>query len=272
MIHDHLIQILHEPAVIITVKEPARHPVQRRRRVDGFRQRPVHPVMNHRLAVPIRRIGNAAGSVRIPGIQHRTVEQVLRRVQCDRIRSAPYRHRPLRDESGPFDAVSRCCAIGLEGIVRPVRIARKVRLPGAGVVLRNPPVIALCPCDDMRDDPSGSLPIALLSGRIRHRQKGLHGMHIGIDPAVRIQLLEIHVPGVDGESLVVFPEIPVIHGLRMLQQLLCSRPPGQHRAAGCQNDKGVRIALLRSVGDTVCMHARVPAVMLPVLQLTGQAL
>ena len=60
-----------------------------------------------------------------------------------------------------------------------------------------PPVVCR-PFDDVVDDAAGADAIGVVPGGVGHGQECLGGVHIGVDTAIRVQLGECRVPGVDG--------------------------------------------------------------------------
>ena len=77
VVHDFLIQILHELRVFVRVFLASGHMIKCGGSVDRFRESPVHAVMDDRLPVPIRRIYYAGCSVCIPSVRDRAVKEIL---------------------------------------------------------------------------------------------------------------------------------------------------------------------------------------------------
>lgn len=157
MIQHLAVQILHEPRVIGSIFFLLCYPVKDCRGVDRFRKAPVHPVMDHRLSLPVCCIYQSRPAVSVPRVLHCPVVKILRvfyitfRFLCSLVVCGK---RPLCNQSCPFNSVSRCRAIRLKGICRAFFIVLQLRLPLLCKVLRDPPFIFGCPAQDMVDDPS----------------------------------------------------------------------------------------------------------------------
>ena len=97
-------------------------------------------------------------------------------------------------------------------------------------------------------------------------------MHVGVETTVRVELGEFGIPGIDGQTDFVIPEMLVIRGKRLIKQFLGTRTSGQ-QGGGCgEYHEGMRIAdLARSMG-AVREHLRVPAAVLVVMKNAGQSL
>ena len=96
-------------------------------------------------------------------------------------------------------------------------------------------------------------------------------MHVGVQATVRVELGEFGVPGIDGQTDLVVPEMLVICVERLVEQFLGPGPSGQ-QGGGCgEYHEGVRVAdLARHVG-AVLEHLRIPTAMFVVMQDAGQA-
>ena len=72
MIPDNLIEILKKHAVILGIFCFAGYMPEDRRGIDRFCKSPVHPVMHHRLSIPVCGIDKSRRTVNIPGICYGT--------------------------------------------------------------------------------------------------------------------------------------------------------------------------------------------------------
>ena len=139
-------------------------------------------------------------------------------------------------------------------------------------MLGNAPSVVFRPFDDVVDDAAGADAIGVVPGGVGHGQERLGGVHVGVETTVRVELGEFGVPGIDGQTDFVIPEMLVIRGKRLVKQFLGAGPSGQ-QGRGCgEYHEGMRIAdLARSMG-AVREHLRIPAAMLVVMQNAGQSL
>ena len=130
--------------------------IQNRGSIDGFRQCPVHPVMNHRFSLPVCGVDNAGSSVHIPCILNCPTVKLLRNIQilfrCQLILRIG-RQCPLCDQSRPLNSVPRSCPVRLERVIRTLFAALQISFPITGIMFRDPPMILLRPSGYMVNDP-----------------------------------------------------------------------------------------------------------------------
>ena len=167
--------------------------------------------------------------------------------------------------------MSRRCTVRLKRIIRLFPVFLQIRLPVLCIVLRNPPVVVLRPAQHMIDDTARPHPVLLFACRIRHRQKSLHGMHIGIQAAVVVHNRKLRIPVVTGEPFFFIPVVPVIHLQRFLQEFFRLRPSRKISGSPCQDHKGMGITLLSGQMAAPGSQPLIPAVMLFVSQFSPQA-
>ena len=127
------------------------------------------------------------------------------------------------------------------------------------------------PVDDVVDDAAGAGAIGLVAGHVRHGQERLDGVHVGVDAAVRVQLGELGVPGVHGQTVLLVPEVRVVGVERFGEQFLGARASDQRGRGGGQDDEGVRVADLARLGGAVRGDGRVPAAVRIVMQRPAQS-
>ena len=70
---------------------------------------------------------------------------------------------------------------------------------------------------------AGADAIGVVPGGVGHGQERLGGVHVGVETAVRVELGEFGVPGIDGQTDFVIPEMLVIRGKRLVKQFLGTR-------------------------------------------------
>ena len=234
----------------------------------------MHAVGDHRCAVPVGRIDEPLRAVRVPRIVHRPRKQVLGGVDVGprAVSVGEGAQRPLHDEARPFDAMARRGAIRFELVVLLVGVAFEVQRPVGFEMLGDAPPVVCRPFDDVVDDAAGADAIGVVPGGVGHGQERFGGVHVGVETTVRVELGEFGVPGVDGQTDFVIPEMLVIRGKRLIKQFLGTRTSGQ-QGRGCgEYHEGMRIAdLARSMG-AVREHLRIPAAVLVVMQNAGQSL
>ena len=76
-----LIKVLHKGRIIVCVLSLSRHMVQAGACADRLGQRPVHPVVHHRLSVPVRCVHNAGCAVCVPAVRDLSPVELLCRFQ-----------------------------------------------------------------------------------------------------------------------------------------------------------------------------------------------
>ncbi len=274
MIKHTRIQIFHKLCIVIRIFAAARYPVQYRRTVDGFRKCPVHPVMYYRRAFPVSGIDYSGRTIRKPRILGSSVVKVFRRPDVA-VSLSPFSisgERPLYNQSGPFDSVSRCGAIWFKRIVRTFSVTLQICFPFLCKMFRYAPVIPFRPGNDMPHNPAGPFPIGFIFECIRRGQKCLYCMHICIHAPVIIQNRKFRIPCITGQPFFLIPELPVINVNGFLQQFFCSFPPRQICGRRRQYDKCMGIALFCGKNAFIRCASRIPAAVLCIMQFTPQAL
>ena len=168
--------------------------------------------------------------------------------------------------------MSRRRAVRLELVIRPVRVALKVRRPVLVIVLRRAPAVVLRPADHVINDTPCASAVRLISRRVRHREKCLDRVHVRVEAAVPVADRKFRVPGIAREPLIFVPEMRVVHSLRIAEQLLRAGTAREIPARCREHDKCVRVALLVRERRAVRRHARIPAAVLFVMQLAAEPL
>ena len=274
MVDDRLIQILHKFRVIFCILLLPGDMVQNRRSIDRLCQRPVHPVVNHRLSVPVRSVHDSRSAVCLPRILHRPVIKIFRNGQISPrlpAGASPGGKGPLNDQPRPLDAMSRSRAVWFERVIRLLSVAFQIRNPFLCEMLRNPPLIPLCPSGYMVNDTAGPHPVFLIACNVCCGQKSLHRMHIGVQTPVIIQNREPGIPGITGKSFLFVPEPQIIKRQRLVQKFLCSRPPGKQRRRRSENHKRMGIALLRGHNISVRRQTCIPSAVFRIMEFPPQS-
>lgn len=129
MVDDVLVNVLGERGVPVGVHLLAGGRIQRGGSVQRFGQRPMHAIGDYGLAVPVGRVGESHSAVGVPCVGHGTREQMLGGVDVRlcAVKVGEGAQRPLRDQAGPFDAVTRRGAVRLELVILLVDVAFEVQ-------------------------------------------------------------------------------------------------------------------------------------------------
>ena len=163
-------------------------------------------------------------------------------------------------------------AEGLEGIIRLFPVALKVRDPVAGEMFRNAPFIIPGPAKHLVDDPACSHTVFFFSRHVRHSEKCLHRVHVGVQAAVAVQDRKFRIPGINAQAFVLSPEAQVIEFKRLIQEFLRSGSSRKDARAGCQNYKGVRVALFCRKNLTILSQTCIPAAVILIVQFSPESL
>ena len=126
MIQYLFIQITEKHCIVIGILLFVSDMPKYHRSIDCFCKSPVHAVMNDRVSLPVCSIDDTRCTVCVPCIFDRPLIEIRQQshiFQSSSIfRCIFHRICPLRDQSCPFDTMTRCCAIGFERIVRMILV------------------------------------------------------------------------------------------------------------------------------------------------------
>ena len=146
------------------------------------------------------------------------------------------------------------------------RVVLQLRPPAGVEVLRDPPALRL---GEVVHHPAGDaerpLPQRLVPGGVGGGQQRLDGVHVAVQPAVRVEPGEAAVPGVDEETGVGVEEPLLPDGQRLLEQVVGAGQRGHPGRAGGQHHEGVGVAglLVRGLAVGVDAVNQPPASIVP---------
>ena len=129
--------------------------------------------MNDRVSQPVCSIDDTRCTVCVPCIFDRPLIERFGSSHIFFNRSSIFRcvfHRicPLRDQSCPFDTMTRCCTIGFERIVRMILVTVQIRCPVFSKMFRDTPVIMVSPCKNMINNASCPPAVGFIACCIRN--------------------------------------------------------------------------------------------------------
>jgi hypothetical protein len=120
-------------------------------------------------------------------------------------------------------------------------------------------------------DPQGLVEERPVAGRGGGGEERLHRVHVGVDAAVLVELLERLVPLLDDHPVLVVPEPPEQHVEGVGEQLLGPRPTGAGGGGGGEHDERVLVGgLVTGGGLTRGAQAGVPAAVARVAEPPGE--
>ena len=179
----------------------------------------MHPCRHHRPPGEIDCVDETVGAVDGPALRHGGVEQ------CGGVIQQPGRRllqglMKLTEEPRPFHPVTH------RGPERPERVRRKIPvvleqgLPLLVVVFGQSPFVGPgVAVDQPLGDAQSSCPPDRLTGHIGGDQERLDQVHVGVRPAVGLELRPLLVEDIDRKSVLLAPEPGLRDGHGLCQQL-----------------------------------------------------
>ncbi len=238
--------------------------------VDAFGQYPVQAVGNHGGAVPIGGVDEPRRAVRRPTVGDGLVEQRDRGVDQLVTLGRAQRVGQVDEQPRPLQGVAHRGAVGLELVSRLIGVVLGHRRPGLVEVLGDPPPVRRRLAHHEaahRMCPRQPVAVTRQAGNGQHR---LHGVHVGVQPAVGVGHGEVGAPGVDAQAGGAVPEPVEEHGGGVVQQRTCPGDAGLGAGGPGQQDEGMGIARLVGLWSVGSDRGEPPAV-LGVAQRAGEA-